>query len=136
MEEARARIKDGDVWGETFVFVGPGHGSVLLVQLRDAAGTAIREYVNEKRWWRRRRRRYRCLEGGANHRGSGLHGGADLRWAENTTHGALEQQDLSSRIQGLVFDNVLGDVDIFGVSPTGDDNNSRLVVCTGAAAAA
>ena len=89
-EEAGARIKDGDVWGEAFVFVGAGHGGVLLVQLRDAAGAAIREHVDDKKWWRRRRRRYRCLEGGANHGGSGLHGGADLRWAENTTHGALE----------------------------------------------
>jgi len=74
------------------------------------------------------------MKGGADHGGSGLHGRTNLRWAENTTHGTFEKQDLSSWVQDLVFDDVLGYVGIFGVSPTSDDDKSRLVFSAGAGA--
>lgn len=87
--------------------------------------------MNEKRW---RRRRYWCLEGGANDKSSVFHGGADKRWADNVVHGAPEKEDLSNRIQSLIFDYVLGDVGIFGATPAGEDDEFGLAVCASARA--
>lgn len=61
-----------------------------------------------------------------------FHGRADLRWADDAAHGALQVQDLSSGIQGLVLDDVLGDVGISGVSPARDDDEPRVVGCASA----
>lgn len=49
--------------------------------------------------------------------------------AANCSYRFAMLEDLSSRIQGLIFGDVLGDVGTFGIGPTGEDDESRLVVC-------
>lgn len=69
------------------------------------------------------------MKGRSNDGSSDAHGRTNLARAENALHSALEKQDLSSRVQCLISDYVLGDVDIFSVCPTGDNDEAQLVIC-------